>query len=264
LHNSLKHSADILAILVRKAARLNEISDLTGLSPSTAFKVLRGMAATGYAVKDPVTKHYVCGPLVVSLAAQANQSHGLLEICAGEEMSRVRDISRATVGISIRVGILRSVILERVQESTVTVSMHKAGVTAPIYTGASGLVLLSQMDAQKLLRLLDNVELLPLGPRTLTDRTALESAIDTVKERGYAFTSGTVSHSDSLAAVSVPITGYVTPLAMTIYGPRETFEPIALSFVGTLKNSANIIAGRLARYFSEWSTVTATPKRKTG
>ncbi len=126
------------------------------------------MEKVGYVVKDKASRQYYCGPRLINYATRSFQEHDLLRICAHDELVKLRDFSNATVGISNRTGASRILILEMVMESTVTISMHHRGdIIAPIYTGASGLVLLSEMRDDELTVLFNNIELAPLGPKTI-------------------------------------------------------------------------------------------------
>lgn len=248
MHNSIKNVAKIMDAVLERPSRLKDISNKTGLSSSNTHKVLKGMESCGFVARDPVTKEYVPGPLLLKSLARINRSHELLRVCAYDEMAKIRTLIGATVGIFIRVGARRVAILESVHEHNgVTISYR--GAASPIYTGSSGLVLLSELTNDQVLRILENTHLLPFGPNTVTDRELLLQTLDTIRRQGYVVSSGTVTSRQLITGLAVPIRNYTEPLALSAYGPRDTFDPTIPRCIGLLKDSAKLISLTLSRYF---------------
>jgi DNA-binding IclR family transcriptional regulator len=123
--------------------------------------------------------------------------------------------------------------------------MGKPNTTNPIWISSTGKVLLGQLPGNELEIVLNNIELLPLTPYTITDKQLFKKEIALVQERGY----GTSFNEESLgvASVSVPIRNYSKPVALSIVGPNDRFGPHIKDVIGELKTKAGEISEDLIK-----------------
>jgi len=77
------------------------------------------------------------------------------------------------------------------------------GRVQPIYSGASGRVLLASLPEQEMLAILDQVDLLQLTPQSVTERTQYLDEIRLARKQGYAYAIDQVIVGS--AGVSAPI-----------------------------------------------------------
>ncbi len=68
--------------------------------------------------------------------------------------------------------------------------MISLGELFPLYAGTPGRAILSGLPREEVEGILDRVEMLPITPKTITDRDELLAAIEEDVERGYTTTSG--------------------------------------------------------------------------
>jgi IclR family KDG regulon transcriptional repressor len=84
-----------------------------------------------------------------------------------------------------------------------------------------------------------------IGPNTITDKKDLLKEIEKVRKQGYA-----TSFRERLpegASISVPIRGYITPVALSVLGPYNRFSnKVMMDVLKEMKRSAARIASRLS------------------
>ena len=240
--NAIVRGSDVLQCLSEGINRIADISQKLQLSKSTTHRLLKTLERTGLAVQDPLSRRYCLGPRILKLASNPIIAHQNLIICAIEEMERLRDLTGETVGLQIPYGKTR-IILEEILSPQQIKFFGGKGFSGCIYTGAAGKVLLSEFKENEFKRLLDNIELLPVGPNTITDKKTLIEEMNTIRRQGFA-----TSLSESTpggAAIAVPVKNYVCPVALGVIGPESRFLEIRMSFLPQLLKSAKSISTKL-------------------
>jgi DNA-binding IclR family transcriptional regulator len=243
LINSIARGADVLRCLSTGVDRISDISERLALSKSTVHRLLKSLENSEFVIEDRMRRRYYLGPLILNLSSKPIVAHQRLVISAFSEMKRLRDLSRETVILHIRAGVER-ICLEELQSLENIKYTAGKGVTAPLYIGSAGKVLLSELDAFELDFLLDNVDLKPLGPNTITDKQELLHELERVREQGYA-----TSFRERLpegASISVPVKGYMIPVALSVLGPDNRFSrEVMMEIVEEIKKGAANISSRL-------------------
>ncbi len=87
-------------------------------------------------------------------------------------------------------------------------------------------MLLAELNDDELHLLLNHLQLIRVGPNTITDRKVLLREVEKVRKQGYA-----TSHHERLpdaASISVPIKGYPCPVALSVLGPDSRFSQKAM------------------------------------
>ena len=220
LINSISRGAEVLISMSNGLDRISDISKRIGLSKSTVHRLLKSLEKSGFTIQDSLTHRYHLGPLILNLSSKPIIAHQHLVMCAIEEMRRLRDLSRETVVLHIRVGMER-ICLEELQSLEDIKYTAGKGVTAPVYTGSAGKVLLAELEDDELHLLLNHLKMIRIGPDTITDRQVLLKELEKVRKQGYA-----TSHHERLpdaASISVPIKGYPCPVALSVLGPTTGF-----------------------------------------
>jgi len=243
LINSIARGADVLKSLSGGLDRVSDISERVQLSKSTVHRLLKSLEKSEFVIQDPVTRRYYLGPLILNLSSKPIIAHQNLIVCASGEMRSLRDLSRETVVLHIRVGLER-ICLEELQSLENIKYTAGKGVTAPIYIGSAGKVLLAELEEDELKFLLDHLNLVRMGPNTITDKRELLKELEKVRRQGYA-----TSFRERLpegASISVPIKGYITPVAMSVLGPGNRFShKVMMDILGEMKKGAARIASKL-------------------
>lgn len=241
--NSITRGTDILKGLSYGIDRISDISDKLRLSKSTVFRLLKSFEVSGLVIQDPITRRYYLGPLVLELASKPIISHQNLIVCAYEDMRYLRDLSRETVVLYIRMGIERICLEEFQGLENIRYNAGK-GVAVPVYTGSAGKVLLSELKDNELQLILKNIRLESLGPNTITDKGKLFKELKKVRNQGYATSFGErIARS---ASISVPIKNYICPVALGLLGPDNRFSlKVMMGILEEIKKSASRISRKL-------------------
>jgi len=233
-----------LKSLSQGTGRIRDLSTQLGLSKSTLHRLLKSLEISGLVTKDPIKRSYYLSPLIFELASRPIISHQNLIFSAYEDMRRLRDLTRETVALHVRIGLERICIEELESPENLKLSSGR-GFVAPIYTSSIGKILLSEIENGELKLLIEKVRLVPMGPNTITDREALWKEFQEVRKQGYATSFG--ERIEGAAAISVAIKNYICPAALSIWGPDNRFTlSVMMSFLKEIKECARRISDRLA------------------
>lgn len=243
--NSITRGIEILKSLAEGTDRVTDLATQLGLSKSTTHRLLKSLENTSIVRRDPITRRYYIGPLVLDLASRPIISHQGLTISAFEEMRYLRDLTQETVVLHIRIGLER-VCLEELPSFQALKYTAGKGFIAPIYTGSAGKMLLAELNDGELDLLLRNIEYAKIGPNTITDRERLAGEIKKARSQGYA-----VSFAERVpgsASISVPVKGYICPVALSVLGPENRF-PLAVmtEYLEEIKRCSSWISKKLSR-----------------
>jgi DNA-binding IclR family transcriptional regulator len=242
----IKRSAKILELLSQGTNRLVDLSRGVGLSKSTTHRILRSLEAVGFVNQNRSSHYYYLGPKILNLASNPTIGHQNLVACAFEQMRFIQSLTRETVTLHIQVGTVRMCLEEIPSFQEIRYSAGR-GTAAPIYTGSSGKILLSQLNDKDLQDLFEKLRLTPVGPNTITDKKTLLNEIYKARMEGYATSFG--ERIEGSASISVAIEGYVYPLALSVLGPQSRFPLSAMMAVlGELRKSAKEISRKLGRF----------------
>jgi IclR family KDG regulon transcriptional repressor len=242
---SIARGADILKILSSGIDRISDISERLQLSKGTAHRFLKSLESSGLVIQDPITRRYYLGPLVLELASRPLIIHQNLTICAFEDMRYLRDLSHETVILHIRIGLER-ICLEELQSPENIKYAAGKGFVAPLYTGSAGKILLSELQDEELQLLIRSFRFKPVGPNTITNKEALLDELRKVRSQGYATSFG--ERVPGSASISVPIRGYVCPVAMSVLGPDNRFTlDKMMDVLGGMKERAARITRKLQK-----------------
>jgi len=242
--NTIVKAADILKTITKGINQSSSIAGNLGLSRSTTHRLLKTLQVAEFVVQDPITLRYSLGPFVHYLADYSNRYHHNLILCALPEMEKLRNITGETIVIVIRVGIRRMYLEELPSFHPLKYAAGK-GYSPPVYAGATGKVLLSQMPSPELVRLIGTIRLKKIGPNTITDRAILLKEIENIRRKGYA-----VSYSELVegaASAAVPISNYSQPIAMCVLGPENRMANRIDEIVRELRLSASAIEKALSK-----------------
>lgn len=242
ISKSVIRAAEILKVLAAGEDRLTSISQELNLNKSTVYRLLNALEKTGLVAQDAITHRYYLGNLFLSFASTPEITHRSLLSCAREELEHLRNTTKETVGLHVPIGTQR-LCVEELQSPQPIRFIAGRGHLAPIYTGAAGKILLQSLSEAELGRLLKRVKLIPIGPNTITSEKKLIVELEKVRKRGYATSSG--ERVAGSASVSVLVTGYITPVALSVIGPENRIAMQKHIIVRNLRTSARRISQKL-------------------
>src|SRR6266571_2322866 len=202
---------------------LMQVCDATGLTPSTAYRLMANLVARGYLEPDREGNAYRLGLTVIRLAGVAL---GQLDVRvkAAPLMDELRNRTRETVHLAALDG--RHIIyLEKLEGlHAIGLMSSRVGRTAPAHCTALGRVLLAfNPDAAE--AILDGPLEAPTA-RTVVDPKALRALLAQVNEQGYALDLG--EFEAEVRCVAAPIRNHSGAViaAMSVSGPAQRIEPM--------------------------------------
>ena len=240
--NSIARAADALKLLSHGVTKLTEISKRLDVDKATVHRIMKTLENKGLVSQDCSTRKYYLGPLIQTLAENPLRVHQIVAQLAAAEMERLRDACGELVVLQIRRGGHR-LVLEKAVSNQVIRYFPEKSETVPIYAGAGGKVLLAGLDKNELSRLLDRLDLIKIGPNTLTDKDELISDVEKIRSDGHAVSFGETL--DGGAGIAVPVLNYSCPVALCIIGPEDRIKENLIFNLKLLKTSATLISNKI-------------------
>jgi IclR family transcriptional regulator, pca regulon regulatory protein len=184
------------------------ISDLArelGLTRSTTHRYVSTLASLRYLEQDDATRRYRLGPRVLDLGFSMLGSLELREIAA-PYLRQLTEATGHTSNLAIRDD-TDVILIDRVRGRPgryhhLEFSLH-TGSRLPSYCSATGKALLAFLPRPDLDRLLDHVDLVQRGPRTLTDKNSLLAELEQVRRTSIATNDEELE--SALRSIAAPI-----------------------------------------------------------
>lgn len=228
---SLRKALRILDALRESEATLSarELAVRLDIPKSTAQRLLQTLEESRMAVQDPVTKKYALGPHTLTLGMSYRDRLDLRNI-ALPAMRVLRDATDETIGLSVALGDKR-MFIEEVQSQSELRAHSELGQPYPIWTGAPGRVLLADMAASDIDRILDDA-----GPQAwehinLRTRDALLNLLAEIRDDGHDHAQDETIPGISAVAVPVRDAYGRAAAALSVSGPTARMTPEAIQKV---------------------------------
>ncbi|ANI37501.1 IclR family transcriptional regulator [Mycolicibacterium vaccae] len=224
----------------RLSLGVSDIARATGLSTSTAHRVLASLCAHGLVTK--VGPNYALGPRILQLAASARDT-GDVAAVARPVMTRLRDVTGETVGLHVVKGGGRYVIDQVESTQPLRRTYTEWGQFIPLHQGAPSRLLLAYCDETTVASVLAG-PFESITPSTVVDRDTLMREIEVIRRDGYTFSfEERVAGIRSIAVPLRDFTGAVVA-AMSVTGPaiRVTEEWMHRTLPTILAAAADISA----------------------
>lgn len=183
---SLSRGLRLLALFSEQDAWLtqSEIARRMALSPATTLRLLRTLQDADFIEQSPETKRYRPGLAAIRLGFAAVRGLGLRD-AAIRFLERLAIELNATANLAILAG-TEIVYIERVKHTELVTADVHVGSRLPAYSTSMGKMLIASLASSALSDLLDRITFVRTGPRTITDRGALEKELAEIRRRGYA------------------------------------------------------------------------------
>lgn len=209
---------------------LSEISRRLDIAKATALRNLAALEHFGYVRRDPATGTYSLGVQVLSLARRFSEQNQLLSV-GGLHIAELARATSETAHLSVLSG--RDVVYADVSEGSQHVrAVVSRGDRLPAHCVASGKAILAHVESRVLIEFLAG-GLPALTPRTIVGAEEFVSALDDIRQLGYATTMG--EWMEEVSAVAAPVFGADDKAvgAIGIAGPRLRLGPKVLAHLST-------------------------------
>jgi IclR family transcriptional regulator, pca regulon regulatory protein len=233
----------------RPVVGISELSRELGLTRSTTHRYVATLASLRYLEQDDATRKYRLGPRVLDLGFSMLGSLELREI-AGPHLRQLTDATGHTSNLAIRDD-TDVILIDRVRGRPgryhhLEFSLH-VGSRLPSYCSATGKALLAFLPRPDLDRLLDHVDLVQRGPRTLTDKNSLLAELEQVRRSGLATNDEELE--SALRSIAAPIRSrsgqVVAAVNVAIPWSPAAMSELVARLGPTIKATAMQIASRV-------------------
>ncbi|WP_185972501.1 IclR family transcriptional regulator [Georgenia yuyongxinii] len=216
---SLDTGLQMLEIMLdRDSVTVTDLASELGTGRSTAHRVLKTMENRGFVALSSSGRGYVAGPKLVEIGSPRcldPQSR----LRTRPLLNRVLEETGESVHSSLLLGAQLLVVDGRRSVHQVDIGL-RVGMVAPAHAMAGGKLLLSMLSDDQVDALFPS-DLLRLGPRTLTTRTALLRDLQETRERGYAVAIQESERGINSVAVLLSGTSWRDRMAVAISVPAE-------------------------------------------
>jgi IclR family transcriptional regulator, acetate operon repressor len=215
---------------------LTAIAAASGINLATTSRLVKDMAAAGLLIRTEATGTYRLGPRLVAMGRMASRRGMLLDI-APSHMNQLRDKSRETISLHIRVAGHR-VCGAEVQSPEEVRRVVPVGLTLPLHTGATGLALLAHLTQEDRDEYLAAVE-----GRTI--RETLAQAVDEIRSAGFAWAVDALARGVSGVAAPVMEAGAAVAV-LSVSGPSFRWTELRMrEFASELVDQARQVSREL-------------------
>jgi IclR family pca regulon transcriptional regulator len=246
---SFRHGIDVIRSFTRDCRRqtITEVGARTGLSRSTARRLLLTLCETGLARTDG--KHFQLTPAVLAFGQAFLAGMSELEIVR-DQLLEFTHQTRESASAAMLVG-AEVIYVIRLPSPNRNLPMALGpGMRRPAHATAIGHVLLANLHLRELDRFLDTAALEPYTEHTITDRRQLRSRLDEVRSRGFATIIEGLTPGLSSIAVAVPATtadarlgpGTRLGIASGVQTSRFNEEAMKVELLPMLRRTATDIA----------------------
>jgi len=180
---------------------LTEIAAATGLSKSTAFRLVRTLEEAGYLSRNAESQRYRPGLKVLELGFTVLSNLGIRDVARPilEQLSRE---TGETVSLSLLDG-LDVVYIDRVRNRSIVGVVLGLGSRIPAHCASMGKAMLAYLPADELTARLERAPLVPCTGHSVADSAELARELERVRRRGYAVNDEELEIG--LRAVAAPI-----------------------------------------------------------
>ncbi len=223
---SVERAIEILSCFSIEKPRLTvaEISNITGLNKSTAFRLLASLESKGMVEKITNTHQYKLGIKILELGNVVQSSIELRSI-AFPVMKRLSEAVKETVNINIIQGNHR-VCIEKIDGTQLLRKVSEVGKLLPLHKGASGKLLLAFCPQDKIISVLKE------NKDTLTEDELNKLKIELFDIRDQGFATSDNERLDGTSSISAAVRDYTGNVVggLTISGPSVRFSQEKINF----------------------------------
>lgn len=223
---------------------VSEIARMTGLSRSTAHRLLASLHVHGLVRQTGHEAKYVLGPHVLRLANTADHSMDLRSV-ARDLMARLRDEATETVGLHVFEPPRYRVTIDQCPSRRPLRRIYTELGPVPVHQGAPGKVLMAFMAPEGIAGVLAG-PLEEATERTITDVLELRAELTKVAAQGYAFSLQ--ERVIAVSALAVPVFDHRGSIAaaLSISGPTTRLDTDRLTeLVPLAQRAAAELSARL-------------------
>jgi DNA-binding IclR family transcriptional regulator len=176
---------EALAANTGKELSLSDICDLTGITKSTATRILSKLVDRAYVNQKKKRGKYSLNAYFININLEDKNN----------KILRERSLPNlVTLGNKIKENIIfavprrnEAIVIAATETKNVLTTLIEVGTRMHLYCTSLGKVFLAQFDENELADYLDKMELKSITPNTITDPAHLKASLKMIKEEGVAY-----------------------------------------------------------------------------
>jgi DNA-binding IclR family transcriptional regulator len=180
---------------------ISEIASALSLAKSTTHGILAALEATGWVLRDPITRKYTCGHAVRDLAEKATVRISLVDQARPYLEKLVADLDE-----DVFLGMCTSnqlLILDQIESSKELKIRARPGKRISKFAGAPGKIFLAYHNQEDVVRMLNEAPLPAFTANSITDPDLYMAELEKARETGVAIDRET--YLPSIWSVGIPI-----------------------------------------------------------
>lgn len=174
----------LIAFTEQRSLGVSDASQLLGVAPSTAHRLLAMLVYRGFIQQRNVREDYGPGPAMLQLARSVLRSIDLRTVAQQPLQELVAEVHE-TVHVVVRQG-TDILFADCVEGDFALRAGSRVGQTVPAHCTAGGKAILSSMSDERLRKMYRDMPLTPLTPESVRDLDELIRDVGEVRARGYA------------------------------------------------------------------------------
>jgi DNA-binding IclR family transcriptional regulator len=164
---------------------LHVIAQETGLTSSTALKILDTLLLIGYVKKHPETKKFELGSALIKYANKYLADLDISKI-SYPYLKELQNRLDETIHLGVLEGDEILTVNKLETNKPIVCLNSRIGLSKPLYCSAMGKAVLAEMTDSEKLGYLTRVELKTITENTITDSAALLKQLEDIKRNGFA------------------------------------------------------------------------------
>ena len=240
---------------------VHQIGKMTGIHPTTAFRIMQTLCKYGWLIQHPDSK-YSIGMSAYSAVNQFNIINDLKEI-SFFTMQKLSDAIGQPVNLMVRQNNI-SLLVQQTHSKNVYHSMSTVGSKTPLYITACGKVLMSGLTDTLLELIMNSFDYHQYTPNTIRNQTELIEIIKAIRKTGYA-----IDDQEAMCGafcVAVPIFDELDEIIAAISVTSViNYQKNQVEYIDELKKASQKIKEDLIKHRTEHGFFTAVvrPSRYT-
>jgi len=223
---------------------LQQVTSRTGITKSSAYRILFTLDQLGYIDKDPASGTYRLGRRLFEMAGKARASRSIVQV-AQPQMRALHQAFGETVNLAALQG-GRVVYLDILEGSHTFRLIEEPGAEAPLHASALGKAVLAHQPDESARTLLAGVRFTRFTPRTIVARPALIKELERVRRQGFATDAEEAELGATCVAAHIVNAHGEATYAISVSGPTPRMRPRFDEVVRGVRAAADRISAALA------------------
>lgn len=204
---------------------VRELAAAMNMSPSSAHRILAKLLDAGFISQDHESKRYELGMEFFRIAQLSEMKLPIRQVAVPAMRRLVNTVNEtALLGIydPARQEMFYAASVDSTHPLRYVIELNK---WMPVYTGASGLAIMSFLTETETSRIIKRTKLAKVTVNSISDPDSLLAELARVRERGYAFTQG--QRFLGAVGIAAPIFSGTGPVigSVCVTIPEQRFNP---------------------------------------